>query len=309
MRILLAEDSAFYHRMISNYLTQWGFDLVSAKDGKQAWKVLRNPEGPRLALLDWMLPEIEGIELCRRLRTGAEGAGYVYTVLITSKNQKHEMLEAMDAGADDFLSKPFDPAELKARIQVGKRIVELQQKLVSANDALRVAATHDLLTRIWNRGEVLAFLGRELARARRGAGPVNVVLVDVDHFKNINDELGHHVGDLVLTELAKRFSRSLREYDGVGRYGGEEFLLVMSGCDLATATRRANEIRTSLLIEPLASAAGAGAVTVSMGVALAEPGETVEDLLRRADEALYRAKRGGRNRVESSNDVLAAARS
>jgi len=309
MRILLAEDSAFYSRMISNYVTHWGLDLVSAKDGKEAWKILRNSDGPRLALLDWMLPEIEGVELCRRLRTGAERVGYVYTILITSKNQQHEMLEAMDAGADDFLSKPFDPAELKARIQVGKRIVELQQKLVSVNDALRVAASHDPLTQIWNRGEVLAFLGRELARARRGASQVGVVMVDVDHFKKINDELGHHAGDLVLQEMAKRFSRSLREYDGVGRYGGEEFLLVIPGCDLTTTTRRANEIRTSLLIEPLVSAAGAGAVTVSMGVAVAEPEETVEDLLRRTDEALYRAKRGGRNRVESSDRVLTAPQS
>ena len=307
MRILLAEDSAFYRRMIANYLAEWGFDFVSAQDGKEAWKILRSPDGPRLALLDWMLPEIEGVELCRRLRSCGEGSGYIYTVLITAKNQKQEMLEAMDAGADDFLSKPFDPAELRARIQVGKRIVELQQKLASINDALRFAASHDPLTQIWNRGEVLAFLGRELARARRGATPVGVALADVDHFKKINDEFGHQVGDLVLRELAQRFSRNLREYDGVGRYGGEEFLLVIPGCDLKTTARRANEIRTLISNEPFAQATGTRELTVSMGVATAEPSETVEELLRRADEALYRAKRSGRNRVESSNIGVTAA--
>ena len=305
MRILLAEDSTFYRRVISSYLTQWGFDLVSAPDGKEAWKILRSPDGPRLALLDWMLPEIEGIELCRRLRTGAEGVGYIYTILVTSKNQKREMLEALDAGADDFLSKPFDPAELKARIQVGKRIVELQQKLVLSNHALRFAASHDPLTQIWNRGEVLAFLVRELARARRSATHVGVVLVDIDHFKKVNDELGHQAGDRILLELAQRFSKNLREYDGVGRYGGEEFLLVIPGCDLVTTARRANEIRTLISSEPFASATWTREITVSMGVGAAEPSETAEDLLRRADEALYRAKREGRNRVEAANVLVA----
>jgi diguanylate cyclase (GGDEF)-like protein len=260
-----------------------------------------------LALLDWMLPEIEGVELCRRLRTFAEGAVYTYTILITAKNQKQEMLEAMDAGADDFLAKPFDPAELKARLQVGKRIVELHQKLVSTNDALRFAASHDPLTRIWNRGEVLTFLGRELARARRSATKLGVVLADVDHFKKVNDELGHQAGDLVLRELAQRFSRNLREYDGVGRYGGEEFLLVIPGCDLETTARRADEIRILISSEPICTGAGERVVTVSMGVAAAEASEIMEALLRRTDEALYRAKRSGRNRVESSSVVVAAA--
>jgi diguanylate cyclase (GGDEF)-like protein len=305
MRILLAEDSAFYRRVIANHLKEWGFDFVTAKDGKEAWKLLAKPDGPRVALLDWVLPEIEGIELCRRLRSLAENAGYTYTLLLTGKSRREEMLEAMDAGVDDFLAKPFDPAELKARLLVGKRIVELQQKLISTNDALRFAATHDSLTQVWNRGEVLTFLRRELARARRAAAPVGVVLVDIDHFKKINDELGHEAGDLVLQELAARFSKNLREYDGIGRYGGEEFLFVIPGCNLATTARRADEIRTLISREAFHSAPGAPVVTLSMGVAAAEPGEAVEALLRRTDEALYCAKRGGRNRVESASAPVA----
>lgn len=309
MIILLAEDSAFYRRMIAKHLREWGFDFVDARDGKEAWKVLVQQDGPKLALLDWVLPEIEGIEICRRLRSRPEGAPYTYTVLLTAKSQKQEMLEAMNAGADDFLSKPFDPAELKARLLAGKRIVELQQKLVSTNDALHFSASHDFLTRVWNRGEILAFLRREMVRSRRSASPLGVVLVDVDNFKQINDKLGHQAGDRVLVELAKRFSGNLREYDGVGRYGGEEFLLIVPGCDLATTIRRANEIRVLISNEPVASDSSAITVTVSMGVALAEPSETVESLLHRTDTALYSAKRNGRNRVETSTASLAVAQS
>jgi len=309
MIILLAEDSAFYRRMIAKHLHEWGFDFVDARDGKEAWKVLVQQDGPKLALLDWVLPEIEGIEICRRLRSRPEGAPYTYTVLLTAKNQKQEMLEAMDAGADDFLAKPFDPAELKARLLAGKRIVELQQKLVSTNDALHFAASHDFLTRVWNRGEILAFLRREMVRSRRSTTPLGVILVDVDNFKQINDKLGHQAGDRVLVELAGRFSKNLREYDGVGRYGGEEFLLIVPGCDLAITTRRANEIRVLVSSEPVVSDSIATPITVSMGVALAEPSETVESLLHRADTALYLAKRNGRNRVETSTLSMAAAQS
>jgi two-component system, cell cycle response regulator len=309
MMILLAEDSTFYRRMIAKHLKDWGFDFMDARDGKEAWKLLVQQDGPKLALLDWVLPEIEGIEICRRLRDRPEGAPYTYTVLLTAKSQKLEMLEAMDAGADDFLSKPFDPAELKARLLAGKRIVELQQKLVSTNDALQFAASHDFLTRVWNRGEIVAFLRREMVRSRRSAAPLGIVLVDIDNFKMVNDKFGHQTGDCVLLEVSKRFSKNLREYDGVGRYGGEEFLLILPGCDLPTTTRRANEIRAAIANEQIVSDSTTMSVTVSMGVAMAEPSETVESLLHRTDTALYQAKHNGRNRVESSMASMAAVRS
>jgi two-component system cell cycle response regulator len=298
--ILLAEDSAIYRHLIEGHLKEWNFDFECARDGKEAWKLLMKQDAPRLALLDWVLPEIDGIELCRRLRRRSEDGPYTYTILLTSKNRKHEMLEAMDAGVDDFLAKPFDPLELKARLLVGKRIVELQQKLVSANNALHFAASHDFLTGAWNRAEILAFMQRELARARRDATPVGIVLVDVDHFKKVNDEFGHETGDSVLREVTKRFSTSLREYDGIGRYGGEEFLLVIPGCDLATTVRRANQIRELISSHPIHTALGTTSVTVSMGATVSESSENSELLLRHADTALYRAKRNGRNRVEQA---------
>jgi diguanylate cyclase (GGDEF)-like protein len=298
--ILLAEDSAIYRHLIEGHLKEWGFDFEYARDGKEAWKLLMKKGAPRLALLDWVLPEVDGIELCRRLRGRSEDEAYTYTILLTSKNRKHEMLEAMEAGVDDFVAKPFDPLELKARLLVGMRIVALQQKLVSANNALHFAASHDFLTGAWNRAEIVAFMQRELARARRDATNVGIVLVDVDHFKKINDRLGHETGDSVLKEISRRLSESLREYDGVGRYGGEEFLLVIPGCDLATTVRRANQIRELISGQPIPTLLGATSVTVSMGATVAESSTNSELLLRRADTALYQAKNKGRNRVEEA---------
>jgi two-component system cell cycle response regulator len=304
--ILVAEDSAVYRRLIEAHLTEWGFDFVSTRDGKEAWKLLMKKDAPRLALLDWVLPEIDGVELCRRLRSRPEDDPYTYTILLTSKNLKQEMLEAMNAGADDFLAKPFDPMELKARLLVGKRIVDLQRKLVSANDALHFVASHDFLTGAWNRSEIVAFMQRELARARRDATPVGIVLVDVDHFKKVNDGFGHETGDYVLKEVTQRLTSSLREYDGVGRYGGEEFLLIIPGCDLVTTVRRANQIKALVSDKPILSPAGEMNVTVSMGVTVAESSTNADMLLHRADTALYQAKRNGRNRVEQASGSIAA---
>jgi len=307
MKILLAEDSSFYRRLITDHLKEWGFDFVSARTGNEAWKALSKQDAPKLALLDWVLPDIEGIDLCRRLRNRPEGEQYTYTVLLTAKTEKQEMLRAMDAGADDFLAKPFDPLELKARLLVGKRILDLQEKLVSANGALHFAATHDFLTRIWNRAEILGFLKRELARARRDSTTVGLILVDVDYFKKVNDQFGHLAGDVVLQEIAGRFSHCVREYDGIGRYGGEEFLVILTGCDMATTVRRANEIRLAVSSDPVPWAQTSIPVTVSMGVSVAESSEDIELLLRRTDSALYQAKRNGRNRVECSGAPTPAA--
>jgi two-component system cell cycle response regulator len=295
---VLAEDSPIYRRLIERHLTEWGVQFVSAQDGKEAWKLLAKPDAPRLALLDWVLPEIDGIEICRRLRSRSADIPYTYTIVLTAKGQKQEMLEAMEAGADDFIAKPFDVPELKARILVGKRIVELQQKLVSANNALQFAACHDFLTGIWNRAEIIGFLRRELARSRRDVGPVGIILADVDHFKKVNDDFGHDAGDFVLKEIAKRLSASLREYDGVGRYGGEEFLLVIPGCDLTTTIRRATQIKDLVSSKPFHTPAGTINLTLSMGVTEAASVANLEQLVSQADQALYQAKHNGRNRVE-----------
>ncbi len=300
MGILLAEDSAVYRHLISGHLNDWGFDLVVAKDGEEAWTCLQAPDAPRLALLDWVLPQVEGIELCRRIRQAGAGTHYTYIVLLTGKDGENDLLEGMQAGADDYLVKPFNPLELKARLLAGKRILDLHQELVDGRESLRIAATYDFLTLLLNRGEILALLDRELNRGMREITPLGIILADIDHFKNVNDSLGHLAGDVVLKEVANRLKSDLRIYDGVGRYGGEEFLIILPGCDLPTTIRRAEDIRQLVAATEITTAEGTIRATVSMGVTSTQHPKTasVESLLNEADVALYRAKENGRDRVE-----------
>jgi two-component system cell cycle response regulator len=300
MQVLVVDDSAVYRKLIGDCLRSWGFGVTLAKTGSEAWHILQQPDSPKLVLLDWVLPDLDGIELCQRIRKVGSSGPYVYVILLTSNEGRQNMLDAMQAGSDDYLVKPFDELELKARLLVGKRILDLQEQLVSAREAMRHAATHDSLTGLMNRGEIFSMLERELERARRERSPVGVILGDIDHFKSVNDTLGHLFGDEALREIGRRLQSQLRVYDGVGRYGGEEFLLVLPNCDLTNALLRANEIREIVAGTPVLCSGVEKSVTMSMGVTVSNTsgkGE-VEDLLSRADTALYKAKDNGRNRTE-----------
>ncbi len=308
MRTLLVEDSAVYRKMITGYLSDWGYQVTVAKDGMEAWKLLQSGDPPKLLVADWMLPGMDGVELCRKLRQELPPDSYVYTILLTGKCAREDLLEAMAAGVDDYLTKPFDELELQARLQVGKRILGLQQELVSAREAMRHAATHDALTGLMNRKETLAFLSAQLARAKRECTPCSVIMADIDHFKRVNDSLGHLFGDEVLKEIAARLAASLRVYDGVGRYGGEEFVLILPGCDLESALQRADEIRMLVCSQPVVSHDKQTAVTISMGVAVADISgvSQIPALLQQADDGLYAAKSAGRNRVRNVNNSSVA---
>jgi len=300
MQALVVDDSAVYRKLIGDHLRSWDFGVTLAETGSEAWRILDQPDAPKLALLDWVLPDLDGIELCQRIRKAGSSGPYVYVILLTSKEGRQNMLDAMQAGADDYLVKPFDESELKARLLVGKRILDLQEELVSARESMRHAATHDSLTGLMNRGEIVAMLQRELERARREKNPVGVILGDVDHFKSVNDTLGHLFGDEALREMGRRLKAQLRIYDGVGRYGGEEFLLVLPNCDLPNALLRANQLRELIASAPVFCSGVEKPITMSMGVAVSECGKKneVEVLLSQADAGLYAAKEKGRNRVE-----------
>jgi two-component system cell cycle response regulator len=305
-RILLAEDSALYRRLISSHLREWGFDLVIVTDGNEAWDLLKTQDAPNLVLLDWVLPGIEGVELCRKIRQSKANSRYTYIVLLTAKDKKKYLLEGMQAGADDYLVKPFDPDELRARLFVGKRILELQQDLLQARDSLRVAATYDFTTGLLNRRAIAERLEHELSRGRRERKPVGIALADLDHFKRINDSFGHLAGDVVLTEVGKRIKGGLRNYDGAGRYGGEEFLVILPGCDLGHTILRCEGLRELICSHEVRTSAGPVRVTVSIGATVADCVHTYssESLLRAADTALYRAKDRGRDRVEAHDAKL-----
>jgi diguanylate cyclase (GGDEF)-like protein len=292
MKILLVEDSYIERHKVGSCLKEWGLDYVAVGSGTEAVKLLEAPDPPTLVLLDWMLPGLDGIDVCRRIRKLGNG-NYIYTVMLTAKNRKQDLLTAMEAGADDYLAKPIDPSELRARIMAGKRILELQE-------SLRFAATHDFLTRLLNRSEILAAIEREFSRSSREDKPAALILADIDHFKRVNDTLGHAAGDEVLKEVARRLKCDLRPYDLVGRYGGEEFLLILPGCDVKVGARRADEIRNIVAKDPITTAFGTASATVSMGVTATTSARdhSVSDFLREADVSMYTAKKNGRNRVE-----------
>jgi diguanylate cyclase (GGDEF)-like protein len=244
------------------------------------------------------MPGIDGIELCRRIRERPRVA-YQYIFLATGKNAKEDMVQGLEAGADDYLTKPFDQNELRARLQTGRRILTLQENLIRAGDELRFQATHDTLTGIWNRGAVLDFLHRECARAARTQSPTAILMLDLDHFKMINDTHGHLAGDDVLREVAARISRQVRTYDVVGRYGGEEFLIVLPGCPRNEIEASADRIRTAIGNKPIVTASAELLVTASIGAALlpADGAASEDQILLEVDQALYLAKNNGRNRV------------
>ena len=299
MKVLVADDERVSRRLLQSMLAKWGYDVVSASDGDEAWGILYGEQSPRLVLLDWMMPGRNGIDLCRAVRSRVSQP-YVYILLLTAKKDKIDIIEGLESGADDYLTKPYFAQELRARLRVGERILELEDHLVAAREAMHFRATHDPLTGLWNRAAIMESLNRELPRALREGRPLGILLGDLDHFKHINDTHGHLAGDEVLRETARRMLSVVRSYDLVGRYGGEEFLLLLSGCDATSISDRAEQLRQAIASQPVKAVEGQVNVTISAG-ALSSAGvqEIVpEAFLRAADQALYRAKNAGRNRVE-----------
>jgi two-component system cell cycle response regulator len=295
MRILLAEDSRYQRAMLQGQLEFWGHTVICAETGDAALEMLSAPNAPRLAILDWDMPGKTGPEICRQLRN--QDGDYIYTILLTARDSHVEIADGLTGGADDFISKPAHMLELRARIHVGERIVAIHDELKHARERLQFDATHDALTGLWNRRAILRFLDNELARSARSSNPCALLMIDIDHFKNINDEYGHAAGDRVLLEVAGRSSEVVRPYDFLGRYGGEEFLALLPGADLEGAHEVAERMR---LTAKTIRFDEHPALEVSMSIGCAEyvRGQSASELIQTADAALYAAKRGGRDRVE-----------
>jgi diguanylate cyclase (GGDEF)-like protein len=302
MKILLAEADLSARRMLAESLKKLGFDPIVSEDGNAAWAALQKPEAPRLVLLDWNMPGLEGLEVCRRLRK-KETTNPSYIILLVGRGEKNDIVLGLEAGANDYIAKPYNDAELQARIRVGQRMLELQASLLETQTALTYLATHDALTGIFNRRAILDRLAQELARALRQGGKLSIGMCDIDHFKKINDRFGHRTGDEVLIAFAHCLQANLREYDCIGRYAGEEFLVIATGLPGQSDEGLYERLRQQVAAAEVKTKAGNFSITVSIGTAAGTGQSTVDALLAAADAALYLAKTAGGNTVIQNQDA------
>jgi two-component system, cell cycle response regulator len=296
VKVLVAEDEPVSRLRLQAFLSKWGYTVLAAPDGAEALRILEH-ERPRLVVLDRMMPHVDGLDICRTIRQrGAEP--YVYVILLTAQDEPDEIVAGFQAGADDYITKPFAVQELEARVRTGARIAELQEQLIAARERLRIEATHDSLTGLLNRTAFFDGFHKEVTRARRYKTPLALIMADLDHFKAINDRHGHPIGDAVLRETARRLRGSIRASDVIGRYGGEEFIVAAPDCNMQDAMALAERFRTCICGLPIPANEGEVLVTMSLGVAATCDMDEADRLLHVADEALYRAKHAGRNKVE-----------
>jgi two-component system, cell cycle response regulator len=299
--VLVADDDDVSRKRLESVLRKHHYTVVSARDGQEAWDALEQPDAPRLTILDWMMPGMDGAEICRRLRA-TKREPYTYVMLLTGKDAKADLVEGLESGADDYLTKPFNTQELEVRLRAGRRIVELQRELITAREEMRYLAMHDRLTTLYNRTAMDEVLTREVGRSLRSGAPLSVAMIDLDFFKKVNDTFGHAGGDAVLQQAAQRFKHAARVYDVVGRFGGEEFCAVFPACDAEGASVVAERFRAALEASPVMFGKHSIPVTCSVGVCTALVGHEFDAraLLVSADRGLYDAKHSGRNRVVST---------
>jgi len=295
---LIADDDRISCKLLASLLGKWGYQAEIVYDGLEAKRELMKAKAPQLAILDWMMPGLEGPEVIKAIRD-ARHEPYTYMLLVSARGDKEDLLKGLDAGADDYLTKPFDPAELRARLRVGARILGLERSLSSARETTEHQATHDLLTGVYNRATILEILGQEVSRCRNEGHKMALMIADVDQFRAINEAHGHMTGDQVIKMLATKMASPLRPKDSVGRFGGEQFLILAPNCTLNQAMVNAERLRSKIANEKFLVEKSSIGLTVSVGVSAIKDGAVDgKAALREADSALQQAKKNGRNRVE-----------
>jgi two-component system cell cycle response regulator len=298
INLLLVEDEPTQRLLMSRMLRAVGYSVDVAEDGETALRMIKTGKY-QLVLTDWEMPGMDGITLCRLVREA--NLPSVYILLLTSHVAVAHAVEGLRAGANDFIRKPADETELVARLDVGRRMVLLEQSLREANSQIEKLSVTDSLLGIFNRRYLHERLPQESARSRRYGKPLSLVMADLDHFKRINDTHGHQVGDLVLQHVVKLARSALRVSDWIARYGGEEFVIVLPETPLLGAYAVAERMRRLCAETPVELPGAQLLVTASFGVAtidgVSPSDEDADAMLRDADRALYASKRAGRNRI------------
>jgi diguanylate cyclase (GGDEF)-like protein len=261
--------------------------------------ILQANDSPRLAILDWVMPGRDGIEICREVRKQNKRP-YIYILMLTAKVRKEDIVEGLEAGADDYLIKPYNPYELRARLRAGRRILDLQEQLVSAHRLIEAQMTVDPLTGVWSRSVILEILKLQLTLSSKSDSPMSLVIASIDNLENINATFGPLAGDAVLREVARRIRGALRPPDSIGLSEADEFVMVLPGCDVATAESLAERFRARVDRRDIDTSEALIPVTVSLGVVITPSGKAtdLDSVWRVATEAVSRAKANGRNRVE-----------
>ena len=298
--VLIAEDDAVSRELLRKTLTSWGHEVILTTDGAQAWAaILQNKS--RIIILDWMMPKLDGLEICRKVRDTITDR-YTYIILLTAKGDSDDVIEGLTAGADDYVTKPFSRPELKARLLTGKRIINLETQLLETQKRLHELATRDGLTTLWNRSAILQILEEETERSRREQSPLGTIMIDIDHFKDINDSYGHLSGDTVLVTIARRLMDNVRPYDKIGRYGGDEIFVVLPHCNWTHLEIIADRLQKAVAGEKITITGHKKAIDVTIsigGTSYDGIGKNpVDRLIMESDKALYEAKNEGRNRYK-----------
>ncbi len=301
MKVLLADDEPIARTMLEHWLHGWGYEVVCAKDGQAALDALRENLGIRLAVLDWVMPKLDGVDVCHQLRKEQRDS-YVYAILLTAKDDKTDITRGLDAGADDYLTKPISPFELRVRLAAATRVIQLQDALKRTETELARQAMHDALTGVLNRVPALEYLRKEIARGERCNEPISAIVLELDYFEKIRTDRGETVASGLLQQATERLRTAVREYDSIGRLGTAEFLVVLPHCGVEQSGNVATRLQQSLSSAPVTVGPDAFRVTASCGVASTgqRPGARLDQLLRAARNAMQRAVREGCNRVRAA---------
>ncbi len=299
-QVLVVDDSPVYRRLVEQLLTKELYSLLFARNGTEALEMFHE-HSPCMVVTDWMMPDLSGLELCKRIRADRTRP-YTYVILMTSNKEKGSVVKGLQAGADDYLTKPFDPEEMLARMGVGRRIIDLHRELAAKSLRLEEAARTDPLTGLPNRRAMEEWALRQLSGAVRHGYPLWVIVGDIDNFKTINDTFGHDAGDIVLQTFAAVLRKNTRSSDICGRLGGDEFLLVITHAEGGGVEATVNRFREQFAALSFPLKGQSVKVTASFGLA-GFAGSEVQDftlLVRKADQMLYEAKRAGKNLVRVS---------